>query len=265
MTPVVGIAACAKLVDGYMRHDTPARYAAAVLGGAGALPVMIPPMGEAQLDVLDRLDGLLVPGSPSNVHPDHYGGGESRTPDRHDLDRDATTLRLIPAAIERAMPVLAICRGIQELNVALGGTLHQVVHEVPGRHDHRGGPGTIEMRYSPSHLVTLSGELARIVGAPTIMVNSVHGQAIDSVAPGLDIEAVAPDGTIEAVRLHSPDPGRVPGGLVPGRLASGSEPWVFGVQWHPEWRYADDSASLAIFRAFGKACREYHAKSGKWG
>jgi putative glutamine amidotransferase len=242
MTVVIGIPACAKLVDGQMRHDTPARYAAAVFGGAGALPVMIPPMGEPQIDILDRLDGLLVPGSPSNVHPDHYGGGESLTPDFHDLDRDATTLRLIPAAIERGMPVLAICRGIQELNVALGGTLHQTLHTEPGRQDHRGGPGSLDVRYGPKHLVTLSGTLAAIIGSGKIMVNSLHGQAIDAVAPGLAVEAVAPDGTIEAVRLHRLDA------------------WVLGVQWHPEWRYADDSASVALFRAFGEACAAYHEK-----
>jgi putative glutamine amidotransferase len=240
-TPMVGIPACARLVNGVLRHDTPARYAAAVLGGAGAVPIMIPPLGEPQLAVLDRLDGLLLSGSASNVHPDHYAGGESRTPELHDLERDATTLRLIPEAIARGIPVLAICRGIQELNVALGGTLFQVLHKEPGRLDHRGVGDTMEQRYAPRHLVTLSGELARMVGAGKILVNSVHTQAIDLLAPGLVAEAVASDGTIEAVR--APD--------TPG--------WVLGVQWHPEWRYADDTASLAIFRAFGDACRAYRA------
>ena len=239
MTLVVGIPACAKMVAGHLRHDTPARYAAAVLGGAGALPIMLPPLGEAMLDVLDRLDGLLVPGSPSNVHPDHYGGGETVTPDLHDLERDATTLRLIPEAIERGMPVLAICRGIQELNVALGGTLHQAVHALPDRNDHRGGPGTNEERYAPKHMVRLNGELARIIGASTILVNSLHAQAIDDLAPGLVVEAVAPDGTIEAVRV------------------SRARGFAFGLQWHPEWNYANDSASVAIFQAFGEACRAY--------
>jgi putative glutamine amidotransferase len=241
MTPMVAIPACARLVNGLLRHDTPARYAAAVLGGSGATPIMIPPLGEPQLAVLDRIDGLLLSGSPSNVHPDHYAGGESRTPDLHDLERDATTLRLIPEAIARGIPVLAICRGIQELNVALGGTLYQAVHTEPGRFDHRGLGDTLEQRYTPRHLVTLSGEMARMVGAGTILVNSLHGQALDQLAPGLVVEGVAPDGTIEAVR--APD--------TPG--------WVVGVQWHPEWRYADDTASLAIFRAFGEACRAYQA------
>ena len=142
MPPIVGIPACARLVNGMLRHDTPARYAGAVLGGAGAVPIMVPPMGEAALAVLDRLDGLLLSGSPSNVHPSHYAGGDSQTPDHHDLERDATTLRLIPEALARGLPLLAICRGVQELNVALGGTLFQRVHEQPDRMDHRAGPGS---------------------------------------------------------------------------------------------------------------------------
>ena len=173
-----------------------------MLGGAGAVPILIPPMGEASLAVLDRIDGLLLPGSPSNVHPSHYDGGDSITPDLHDLERDATTLRLIPEALARGMPLLAICRGIQELNVALGGTLHQKVHEVPERMDHRPGPGTLEEKYAPRHLVFLSGQLARIIGSTKILVNSLHGQAIDGLAPGLVVEAVAQDGTIEAVRVE---------------------------------------------------------------
>jgi putative glutamine amidotransferase len=237
--PVVGIPACAKMLSERMFHQTPARYAAAIFGGSGVLPIMIPPLGEAQLELLDRLDGLLIPGSPSNVHPDHYAGGPSLTPDRHDLDRDATTLRLIPEAIARGVPVLAICRGIQELNVALGGTLHQLLHEVDGRADHRAGPGTLDRQYGPKHLVSVSGALARIVDATTILVNSLHGQAIDTVAPGCVVEAWAPDGTIEAVRVGS------------------ARGWAFGVQWHPEWEYASDSASLALFQAFGDACRAY--------
>ena len=241
MNPVVGIPACAKLANERVWHQTPARYAAAVLGGSGALPIMIPPLGEAQLGLLERLDGLLIPGSPSNVHPDHYDGGSSLTPDMHDLDRDATTLRLIPEAIARGMPVLAICRGIQELNVALGGSLHQKVHDVTGRIDHRAGPGTIDEKYGPRHLVFVSGQLARIVGATKILVNSLHAQAIDVLAPGLAVEATAPDGTIEAVRLET------------------ARGFTLGVQWHPEWGYADDTASLAIFRAFGEACRAYQS------
>ncbi len=245
MDVIVGIPACLIEVNGHMRHDTPARYAEALLGGAGAVPIIIPPLGEAELAVLDRIDGLLIPGSPSNVHPSRYDGGDSKTPELHDPARDATTLPLIRAAIARGMPMLAICRGIQELNVALGGTLHQQVHELDGRLDHRGGPGTLEQRYGPKHPIGLSGELARIVGADAIMVNSLHGQAIERPAPGLVVEAVAADGTIEAVRVAS------------------ARGFALGVQWHPEWGFGDNPASLAIFGAFGAACRAYRGGTNR--
>ena len=154
--------------------------------------------------------------------------------------RDATTLPLIRAAIARGLPVLAICRGIQELNVAMGGSLLQNVHDIPGRRDHRGnGEGSIEKAYGPKHTVAVTGALARIVGADTIMVNSLHSQAIDRPGDGLIVEARAEDGTIEAVSAPN----------APG--------FVLGLQWHPEWRYAEYPAGVAIFRAFGEACRAY--------
>jgi putative glutamine amidotransferase len=240
MSIVVGIPACNTISVERLLHSTPARYAEALIGGSGALPIMIPPMGEPQLALLDRIDGLLIPGSGSNVHPSHYGTNESLTPDKHDPARDATTLPLIRAAIARGLPVLAICRGIQELNVAMGGTLLQNVHDIPGRRDHRGnGEGSLERAYGPKHIVSVTGALARIVGANEIMVNSLHGQAIDRPGEGLVIEARAEDGTIEAVSAPN----------APG--------FVLGLQWHPEWRYAEHPASVAIFHAFGEACRAY--------
>jgi putative glutamine amidotransferase len=241
MTPIVGIAACMRPIKGMAHHVTPAVYAEAVLGGAGALPVMLPPMGEAMLALLDRLDGLLLSGSPSNVAPALYGMAHDATPDEHDLLRDATTLPLIREAVARGMPVLAICRGVQELNVALGGSLHQEVHGVDGRMDHRSDVGTLDERFGPRHPVSLEGGLARLVGASELQVNSLHGQALDRVAGGLVVEARAADGTVEAVRLE------------------GMRGWGYGLQWHPEWRYAENPASVAIFAAFGNACRDYAA------
>ena len=236
---IVGIPACAKTISEMPFHQTPARYAQAVLGGVGALPVLIPPLGERMLGLLDGLSGLLVPGSPSNVHPSLYDGGDSETPDFHDLERDHTTLPLIRTAIARGLPLLAICRGIQELNVALGGSLHQRVHTLSDRLDHRGGPGPHETRYGPKHPIAVTGSLARIVGATSITVNSLHGQAIDRLGDGLVAEAHAPDGTIEAVAMPS----------APG--------WLLGVQWHPEWDFTANPHSVAIFTAFGDACREW--------
>jgi len=149
---------------------------------------------------------------------------------------------MIRAALVRGLPVLAICRGIQELNVALGGTLHQCVHLLPGRMDHRGGPGTVDEKYRPKHGVRLSGQLARLIGRSEIMVNSLHGQAVNALGEGLVVEAVAPDETIEAVRVV------------------GAPGWAYGLQWHPEWRYAENPDSVAIFRAFGEACRAYASR-----
>jgi putative glutamine amidotransferase len=236
MPIVVGIPACAIVANERLFHRTPARYAEALVGACNAVPIMIPPMGEIELALLDRIDGLLIPGSPSNVHPSLYGTTESLTPHLHDPARDATSLPMIRAAIARGLPVLAICRGIQELNVALGGSLLQNVHDHPGRSDHRGGKGPLDVAYGPKHVINVSGALALIVGADSIMVNSVHSQAIDRPGEGLVVEAYSADGTIEAVSApHAPG-------------------FVLGLQWHPEWRYAEHPASVAIFRAFGDAC-----------
>ena len=210
-------------------------------------PLLIPALGP-KIDcgaVLDRLDGLLLTGSPSNVEPYHYGGPPSREGTLHDPDRDATTLPLIREAVRRNMPVLAICRGIQELNVALGGTLHQRIFEMPERFNHkrRQRPMTIpdNERYGPAHSVALTPEglLARLAGTNEIMVNSLHGQGIDRPAPDLVVEAVAPDGQIEAVSLPTAR-------------------FVVGVQWHPEYKPLENPFSRALFVAFAQAC---HATS----
>ena len=238
---LVGLPACTRLLGNHIQHATPARYAAALTGGAGVIPVMIPPVGLAALPILDRLDGLLLPGSPSNVEPHRYDHPHDETPDLHDPHRDATTLPLIREALRRGMPVLAICRGIQELNVALGGTLHQQVHRLDGRTDHR-GHGVPDEQYAPRHTIALQGRLARLLGKSETAVNSVHGQAIDRLAPGLHAEATAPDGTVEGVCVEG-------------------AAFAFGLQWHPEWAYAANPDSLALFRAFGDACRAYAARA----
>ncbi len=242
MSVIVGVAACSKLINDEPQHSTPTRYGRALIGAADAVPVLLPPFGEAMLQSLDRLDGLLLSGSPSNVHPDLYGATESLTPDHHDEFRDRTTLPLAHEAIRRGMPLLAICRGIQELNVAMGGTLHQQVHMVEGRADHRAGDGELEYLFRLKHKVRFSGQLAQIVGTSSAMVNSLHEQALDRIAAGLDVEAVADDGTVEGVRV---------------RDAKG---FAFGVQFHPEWHWATDPTSHAIFDAFGAACRRYRAE-----
>jgi putative glutamine amidotransferase len=242
---VVGIPACTKLIGNYIQHATPARYGAALMAASNAIPVLMPPEGEAMISALDRLDGLMFNGSPSNVAPMRYGADFDATPDFHDPERDATTLPMIRAALDRGMPVLCICRGLQELNVALGGTLYQEVHNVPGRMDHRAGEGTREQLFRIKHKVQLSGTLAEISGALEIEVNSLHGQGIDQLAPGLVVEAVAPDGTIEAVRV------------------AGAKSFAIAVQWHPEWEVMHFPDRVKLFNAFGAACAAYASRHRK--
>jgi putative glutamine amidotransferase len=243
--PFIGIPCCLRSINERPFHTVSDRYPNAIIDAAGCLPVLIPSIGP-RIDLgalLDGLDGLLLTGSPSNVEPSHYGGPPSREGTLHDPDRDATTLPLIREAVRRDMPILAICRGIQELNVALGGTLHQRIFEMPGRFNHRRrkGPMTLDERYGPAHAVTLSagGRLIGLAGSAEVMVNSLHGQGIDRPAPDLLIEAVAPDGQIEGVSLPSAR-------------------FVVGVQWHPEYKAVANPFSLALFTAFAQAC---HATS----
>ena len=239
--PFIGIPCCLRAINERPYHTVSERYTNAVIDAAGCLPVLIPsigPMADCSA-LLDRLDGLLLTGSPSNVEPNHYGGPPSQEGTLHDPDRDATTLPLIREAVRRDLPILAICRGIQELNVALGGSLYQRIFEMPGRFNHRRRRGkmTTDQRYGPAHPVQLSegGRLIEYAGTTELMVNSLHGQGIDRPAPELFIEAVAPDGQIEAVSL-------------PGAR------FVIGVQWHPEYKALENPFSRALFAAFAQAC-----------
>ncbi len=237
--PLVGIPTCLRKVNGRIFYGVNDKYPNAMIDAARCLPLLIPAVGSKVnvCTVLDRLDGVLLTGSPSNVHPSHYGAEPSHPEILHDQERDATTLPLIRDAIRRDLPILAICRGIQELNVALGGTLHQQVHELPGRLNHRSRKDSSDGPYGPAHSVTLTagGLLASLAGASEVMVNSLHSQGIDRLAPGLRVEAVAPDGQIEAVSLPEAR-------------------FVVGVQWHPEYKAVDNPFSSALFSAFAEAC-----------
>jgi putative glutamine amidotransferase len=244
--PLIGLPACMRCLNERTFHTVNDRYINALIEATGCLPVVIPAIGaKCEISaVLDRLDGLLLTGSPSNVEPSRYGGEPSQPGTLHDPDRDATTLPLIREAVRRDLPILAICRGIQELNVALGGTLHQKVHELPGRLNHRSRKDSPEGPYGPAHSVSLTpgGRLLALFGVGEIMVNSLHSQGIDRPAPPLFVEAVAPDGQIEAVSL-------------PGAR------FVIGVQWHPEYKVLDNPFSRTLFVAFARAC--FATSSGK--
>jgi putative glutamine amidotransferase len=243
---IIGIQCCRRDIatqsGAHPAHAVVKKYVDAVVAGAGGMPLLVPAEGDwaAAEAVVSRIDGLLVPGSPSNVEPRHYDGSPSLPDTLHDPARDMIVLPLLRAAVKADLPVLAICRGIQELNVALGGTLHQQVHELPGRLDHRAPKlDTVDERYAHgAHGVELTagGVLERLAGKHSLVVNSLHGQGIDRVAPMLTVEAVAPDGQIEAV-------------CVPAAS------FVIGVQWHPEFRFAENPFSARLFAAFGAACR----------
>ncbi len=239
--PLIGIPACIKTVDNLPFHAAGHKYINAVANGADAQPVIVPALG-AHYDIpllIERFDGFVITGSPSNVEPHRYDGPDSRDGTLHDPDRDETTLPLIRHAIAAGVPVLAICRGIQELNVAFGGTLHQSLRELPGRLDHRAPEGQPQdVMYGPAHRVHLApgGQVAELAGAAEIEVNSLHSQGIDRVADRLVVEATAPDGTIEAVRVAD------------------ASAFALGIQWHPEYKFEDNAFGRALFRAFGEAC-----------
>ena len=249
--PRIGIPVDVKTIDHDPSQSAGEKYIAAVADAAEGIPLLLPALTEgadmpelrSQIsadDLLDGLDGLFLTGSPSNMEPFQYAS-EQPGIGPFDPQRDRNNLALLRAAIARDLPVFAVCRGYQELNVACGGSLYTAVQEVPGLNDHRDDHAQPrDERYEPAHPVSLvaDGLFARLTGQQELMVNSLHGQGIDRLAEPLVAEAHAPDGLVEAVR-H--------------RQAT----FVIGVQWHPEWRYADNPASMALFRAFGEAARAY--------
>lgn len=241
--PVVGIPTCVRPLGASDYYGVADRYVKAVAEGVQAVPLLLPALGDwyEWNDLLGRLDGLLITGARSNIAPHHYGAEDPGSGDERDPARDATNLPLIRAAVAAGLPVLAICRGIQEMNVAFGGTLFHRVHEQPGRDRHHAGDGApYDQLFAPAHKVFLSdgGQLAAMMGGCELLVNSVHYQGIDRLAPGMAVEAVAPDGQVEAIRVED----------APG--------FALGVQWHPEWRFWDNPDSARLFAAFGQAVRD---------
>lgn len=244
--PLIAVSTDVKPFENYIWHAAPEQYLAAALDVAEVIPLLVPGMGE-KMDpetILGGVDGLLVTGSKSNVNPALYGVTPDAAFEPYDDARDATSIPLIRAAVDRGVPVLAICRGIQELNVALGGTLATEIQELAGRQDHRAPQSeSLDERFGLQHKITIAPGscLAEILQSATIDVNSVHRQAIDRLAPGLAVEATAEDGTIEAVSVKN------------------AKGFVVGVQWHPEYWVRTDAPSRMIFKAFGEAVRAHKA------
>jgi len=242
--PIIAVPMCIKPIDGQDYHTVGDKYLRAIIEAAGCYPLSFPALGPvlAPAALLDHVDGVLLTGSPSNVAVDLYGGKPDRADSPQDPGRDAVTLPLVKAALERNMPVFSICRGFQELNVALGGTLNTHIHDVPGHDDHRAPyDADYDAIYQPAHAVTFTpgGQFAKILGKTETQVNTVHWQGIDRLAERLQVEALAPDGVVEAVSVKD-HPG-----------------FVIGTQWHPEYKATTNEDSVKLFKAFGNAAREY--------
>jgi putative glutamine amidotransferase len=243
MTPLprVGLPTDHKQIGAHPFLAVGEKYVRAVVDGAGCLPLLVPTLDPVLPleDLLEGLDGLLLTGAVSNIEPHHYSDESSYEGNLLDPRRDATNLPLIPLAVRMGVPVLAICRGFQEVNVAFGGSLYHKVHEQPGFMDHREDKDApLDVQYGPAHAITLAagGVLAAVAGSGSAVVNSLHGQGVRRLGDGLVVEASAPDGLIEAFRHEGPA-------------------FMLAVQWHPEWKVTENPFYLGIFKAFGDACR----------
>ena len=248
LKPIVLIPACNRIVGKHPFHIAGKKYTDFVRL-AGCLPLIVPTASPDELErLLDLADGVLLTGSPSNVHPSHFSEDVHNPTLPLDPDRDAWVLPLVPKAIDRGIPFFAICRGTQETNVALGGSLHQAVHEIDGHMDHRDrDEDPADVQYAPKHPVEVlpGGVLARLLQQKRLQVNSLHGQAVNRLAPGLRVEARADDGVIEA--FSKPD-------------AAG---FNLAVQWHPEWQAASNPVSMTLLRAFGSACAAHRDQQNR--
>lgn len=243
-TPVVGIPCDYRILGPHPFHVAGDKYARAIRDSTGAVVLLIPSLSTPMPpeEILAAVDGLLFTGSPSNVAPRRYSGTGPREGVLQDENRDGTTLPLLQAAIQAGLPTLCLCRGFQELNVATGGTLHQHVHELEGRLDHREDhDAPLDQQYGPAHEVRVldGGLLATIVRERRFEVNSLHSQGIDRLAPPLHADALAPDDTVEAVSLPQ------------------AKGFVLGLQWHPEWRWAENPVSREIFGGYAEAVQQY--------
>jgi putative glutamine amidotransferase len=241
--PVVGIIGNSYLLnDEYPAHAGGTMNSEAVSCVAAAMPVLLPadPKYFSLEEAMEVCDGFLLTGGRPNVHPEEYGEDPTEAHGAFDRARDAITLPLVRACVDRGQPFLAICRGFQEVNVAMGGTLHPEIRDLPGRMNHRMPPdGTLEEKFALRHDVTFSegGVFHRLMGAKRVLTNTLHGQGIDRAGKRIIIDGRADDGTPEAIYVD------------------GAPGFALGVQWHPEWNAAGDPVSRPLFEAFGEALR----------
>lgn len=248
--PVVGIIGNSHLInDQYPAHAGGTMNSQAVAEVAGAMPLLIPadPRYVSVAELLEVCDGFLLTGGRPNVHPEEYG--EEPTPAHGDFDRgrDAIVLPLVRACVERGQPFMGVCRGFQEVNVALGGTLYPEIRDLPGRMNHRMPPeGSLEEKFALRHAVTFrdGGVFHRLMGTREVMTNTLHGQGIKTPGKRIVIDGYAPDDTPEALYVE------------------GAPGFTLAVQWHPEWNAASDPVSRPLFTAFGEAVRAWAAGRG---
>ena len=244
--PLIGVTSSLMQIAGSqnLAHGAGRRYIESLVNFCDCVPLQIPALGDDYdyPDLVSRLDGVLLTGGRANVEPHHYGGPPFPDDEPIDPARDATVLNLIPACIEAEVPIFGVCRGIQEMNVALGGSLHYRINELPGKLDHRMPRGenvTPEMVYALRHSIALTqgGYFAGLIDADDCMINTLHGQGIDRLADDLEIEAVSEDGIIEGVRLKN------------------DKTFTVGVQWHTEWKPEEHELSLKLYQEFAKSAR----------
>ena len=245
--PVVGIIGNVHLLnDQYPVHAGGSMNSTAVAVVSGCLPMLVPadPALVSAEELMEACDGFVLTGGRPNVHPEEYGEAETEAHGAFDRARDAIVLPLVRACVERGQPILGICRGFQEVNVAMGGSLYPEIRDLPGRDNHRMPPdGTLEDKFALRHEVAVSegGPFHKVFGATRVMTNTLHGQGIKSPGPRIVIDGHAPDGTPEAIYV---------------RDAHG---FALAVQWHPEYEAAKDPVSRPLFEAFGDACRAWSA------
>lgn len=243
--PTVGIIGNTDMIHGDYPAFTGGRMnAEAISDVSGCMPLLIPahPSLVSVEELLARCDGFLLTGGRPNVHPSEYGEAETQAHGDFDRGRDSVTLPLVRACVETGQPFLGICRGFQEVNVAMGGTLYPEIRDLPGRMNHRMPPdGTLEEKFALRHPVRLAkgGVFEALLGAEEVMTNTLHGQGIKKPGARIVIEGYAPDGTPEALYVKD----------APG--------FTLAVQWHPEWRAGEDPVSRPMFEAFGDAVRAF--------
>ncbi len=243
--PIIGIIGNSYLLEGdYPIHAGGTMNSNAVASVSDCLPMIVPsdPDYVSVEELLDVCDGFLLTGGRPNVHPEEYGEEATEAHGDFDRARDAITLPLVRACVERGQPFFGVCRGFQEVNVALGGTLHPEIRELPGRDNHRMPPdGTLEEKFALRHTVSFTpgGVFARLMGADEVMTNTLHGQGIIDPGDGVVVDGRAPDGTPEAIYVKD----------APG--------FTLSVQWHPEWNAEADPVSRVLFGHFGDAVRAW--------